>query len=723
MERVKTFCRICEAHCALEVEVDRASEKIIKVRPDKSHPVSKGYSCIKGVGLGELNQDPSRVNHPLKKVDGEWQRISWDQALEEIGEKVKSIKAEHGARSLAMYAGNPAFFNYKSILYLHDFMPALGSPNLFSSHSIDVNNKLYTAKQIYGYEMVHPIPDFDHTEFILCMGSNPVVSQMSILQLPNSLARLQAIEARGGKVVMVDPRKTETAEKVGDHLYIRPGTDVYLLLAILHHLVETRPLKLEAFEPYANNVDQLIAAAKPWTLARCAKMTGIAEEVIRQLATDYLNAKGAALYMSTGVNMGPFGSLSYWLIQGLSLLSGNLDVRGGMIFGKSALGHIEVSNTESTAAPRPGDRSADKTTLKDGWPKVAACFPSNTLAEEIAIDHPDRIRALFVMAGNPVHSIPGGQLAKQMGRLELVVCIDIYKNETAHYADYVLPATDMLERSDYPISWAKLQPTPNAQFTDPVIAPRFERREEWQILSDLAIACGTPPDGNGTCFAWKGENREQAAAARGNPDNIIAALLAAGGKVTLDQLKENSQGVVLEETTVGDVLGVALPTADKKMQLAPPTIIADLPRLEAYERQQPSAEELLLIGRRDRRSHNSWMHGSPYIKQPDSNKVLMHPADAEARGIVDGQMVVVSGKTGDEITLPVTVEDSIMPGVIAVPHGWGHDGSGVERAAALKGANVNRVIPGGAAHVEPVSGQAIMVAVPVQIRSADTAAC
>ena len=701
---MKTYCRICEAHCGLDIDIDSNTETILKIRADKTHPVSRGYACIKGIGLDAIHHDSQRLNHPLKKVGNSWQQISWPQAIEEIGAKVKALAATHSPRSIAMYAGNPTFFNFKSVMFVHDFLKSIGSSNLFSSHSIDVNNKLFTATKVYGRSMVHPIPDFDNTQFFMCLGSNPVVSQMSFLLIPNALGELQKIEQRGGKVVIVDPRKTETAEKVGEHVFIRPSSDVYLLLAMLNIMAAQYLPDLDQYDYAATDIEAFIAIGKEWTPERCAELTGISALSLRELARQYFTADGAVLYMSTGVNMGPFGSICYWLIQGLSLLSGNLDSKGGLIFSQGPFDAVQLAEDLGIGGEEDGR------TLQDGWGKVASCFPSNALADEILIDHPEKIRALFVLAGNPVHSIPGNNMPAAMAELELVVSIDIYQNETAMYADYILPATDMLERSDFPISWTSLRSTPFTQYTKRVIAPKFERREEWEILSDLAIACGASPFALTTCNALAHINRWLnwlPGDLRLTPDHILALLLKKGGRTTLKQLRDAPQGVPLPAPPVGLFLGVQVPTIDNKMQLAPVALMEDLSRLDDIAQRLLQQQGLVLIGQRERKTHNSWMHSSPFIKHKNSNAVLINPADALARNVTDGDIVTLAGNNS-ELQLPVKITENIMPGVVVVPHGWGHAASGVASAQQSPGENINYIIPGGNGNIESVSGQAII---------------
>ncbi|CAN5709375.1 molybdopterin-dependent oxidoreductase [soil metagenome] len=718
---LRTFCRICEVHCGLVVDVEDDAttgvETVTKVSPDREHPVSQGYCCVKGLGLGALHHDPDRLDVPLKRVDGKLVEITWEQALTEIGAKVRAIIDKHGPRALALYQGNPTFFSLQGTLMSTAYVEALGSPNVFASHSIDVNTKFHVSTEMYGLSLVHPVPDFDHLGFFMCLGSNPLVSQMSVLQVADAAGVLSSVVARGGRVVIVDPRRTETAKRVGEHVPIRPGTDAYLLAAILHVLTVEQPTDLTHARAVARGVDEFVAAAAPWTPERAEAVTGIAAVTIRDLASAYAAASGpggtgAALYCSTGVNMGPFGSLAYWLIQGLNLITGNLDRRGGLLVPRGAFDTLKLAGLL-------GLGGFDEHRTTDGrWHRVAGAFPVAALADEITTEHPDRVRVLFVTAGNPVHSVPGGTLAEALPRLDLMVSVDLYRNETAAYADYVLPATDMLERSDFPASHQSLQIVPHAQWTPAVVEPLAERRTEWQIFSDLALASGVRPWGTTAAHALPRLNRLLRRLPRSPQvtlDHLLAVLLRWGRHTSMRELKRHPEGVLLPATEPGSFLGSRVGTDDGLVDLAPADLVADLDRLVAAEADLSRPDVLRLIGRRDRRSHNSWMHNNAYIRQPDGNSALLHPDDAAARGIVDGTTVEVSSPTGSvEVTVSLTTD--VARGVVVVPHGWGHATTGPQRAQALAGANINTVIPGGAPHMDPVSGQAVMLAHEVEVR-------
>jgi formate dehydrogenase len=712
----RTYCRICEAHCGLTVEVDESTEEVGAVRPDREHPLSKGYCCVKGLGAGAMHDDPERLNYPMKRVGSEFVRISWEQALSEIGSKVRKLRRDHGPRSVGLYTGNPTYFSFQHILMSAGFLEALHSPNLFASHSIDNNNKLHVATSMYGRSMVHPVPDLDHTSFLMCMGSNPVVSQMSMIQLPNALERLKDIEARGGRVVIVDPRRTETADRVGEHISIQPQTDVYLLMAMLHVIAHEDGIDLGPAKRVAHGVDEFVASARDWTPERAANVTGIDASKIRELARAYRDADGAALYMSTGVNMGPFGSIAYWLVQGLNLITGNTDARGGTLIPRGPFDTLKLAGWLGLGGFN------DHRTLQGDWHQVAGCFPVAALPEEIDNDDPQRIRALFVSAGNPVHSMPNGSaLAKAFDKLSLLVCIDIYPNETSAHADYLLPATDMLERSDYPASHAMLQVTPHVQYTPAVVSAKYERRQEWRIFADLALACGAKPWGKlGNVLPHVNRVLSRLPGkVELTPDHLLGLMLRWGGEVKLTDLERNPGGLMLPPNEPESFLGKRVPTADGKVQLRLDDVLVDLPRLAAEEESlKPTPGKLVLIGQRDRRSHNSWMHNSPHIRQPSGNHALVHPEDARALSIVDGDEVEVGSEQG-AVRLRARITDEMRRGVIAVPHGWGHEGTSVKRAASLPGANINRVIPGGRSHIEPVSGMAIMMGHAVEVRRVD----
>lgn len=704
--RRRTFCRICEVHCGLIAEVEesaRTEPRVLRLLPDREHPVTRGYCCAKGLRLGEVHHDTDRLNHPLKRTKDGFVRISWPQAIDEIGSKLRELLGRYEPRAIGMYRGNPSFFSFQHYLFATFFMQAIGSPNTYTSVSIDSNPKFFVAAHVYGHPLIQPVADVEHTELFFCLGSNPAISQMSILQLPNALAELRRVVERGGRVVSFDPRLTETARRVGEHVFIQPGTDAYLLMAWMHVITIEIGVDAARIERHASGLRALIEAARPWTPERAARVTGIEAGQIRELARAYLRASGACIYVSTGVTMGPFGTLSCWLVQALSIVAGHLDREGGLLIARGAFDLIELSR----------ERGEPPRTLMHEWPLVAGAFPTAALASEIEIDDPRRIRALFVSGGNPLHSLPGGALSRALERLELLVCIDVYPTETCSRADYVLPATDMLEHSDFPFGWMLLQTKPYAQFTEAVVPPAHERREEWRIFADLALAAGIRPWGRSLGALLPHLNRWLArlpGRRELTPDDVLAALLWWGGKVSLGELRRHPQGILLEPLRTADFLGQRVPTPSGKVELAPAAIVSDLARLAELEASLAERRpgQLRMIGKRERRTHNSWLHNLERSDLASGNAAVVHPADAARLGIQQSMDVWVQGDEG-RLRLPVVLSDEILPGVIAVPHGWGHSAAQTSRASKLRGANYNAAIPSGPGHMEPPSGQAIML--------------
>jgi formate dehydrogenase len=710
-----TYCRICEALCGLEVDVE--DERVLDVRPDPKHPVSKGFACVKGVGLGGLHHDPDRLNHPLKREGDEFVRISWEQATREIGAELAALRKVHGARSLAVYTGNPTFFNYKSFFFVDQFVAALGTPNLFASHSIDCNNKFDVAQRMYGLPTIHPVVDLARVRFLMILGSNPAASQMSFIQAPNAVQRLKQIVRRGGRVIVVDPRRSETAQQVGEHQPIKPGTDVYLLLAMLHVVLREKLHVASRLSTFVRGFMELEQAVLPFTPERAEKVTAIAAQTIVDLARSFAKADGAALYMSTGVNMGPFGSVAYWILQCLNLLTGNVDREGGLLQPKGPFDLLALTN--ALGVGRHGRKTRD-----GRFHGVVDALPAGALADEIETPGHDRVRALIVTSGNPVHSIPGGRMARALGALDLLVSVDIYPNETSRHAHYVLPATDMLERSDYPITTSLNQETPCAQFTEPVLAPAFERREEWRIFSDIARAASAPWWRPTLCHVFGGTNAllsRLGLSSRLDPDTLLSLLFGTFGDLSLATLRAHPHGMLLPAAAPGSFLGKRVYTKDKRVDLAPAGLITDLTRVAAMETSFTARPRgLVMIGRREKRSHNSWMHNHLGLQQPRSPALLMHPADAQLRNIASGSMVRLSGN-GSSFEVPVEVTENVQAGVVALPHGWGHADSGLTRAQTLGGGNVNALLPGGLSQLEPVSGQAIMLGHTIEVQAVSAA--
>ncbi len=479
-----TFCRICEAGCGLLATTE--GDRVVRLDPDKDHVASQGFACVKGLKFANLHHSPDRLDHPMKRVGDRWEQISWDQALAEIGAKVRSLRDEHGADAIAGYLGNPAAFGSFHAVAFNAFLEGLGTTQSYSSASQDLTNKYLVAKRLYGHELLQPIPDLDRTDLVVLIGTNPAISQMSVVQVPRAMARLKAIVDRGGRVVSVNPRRTETARAVGDHLFIRPGTDVFLLASFLHVVLAEDAVDHALVDAHTTGFEALDGVVADWSPERTEAMTGIPAVDLRALVADYLAADGASLYCSTGLNMGPHGTLAYWLLNVINAVTGNLDHAGGALVRTPPFDFQKRSKATglgvSDARSRIGDFEA-----------ILGTFPASLLADEVTTPGPGQVKALFVSAGNPVLSVGNGdRLAAALDELELLVCIDLFRNETAEHAHYVLPACSWLERPDVPFvhAFAGLQVDPWLQYTEAVVPPAAERREESWIFARLADACG-----------------------------------------------------------------------------------------------------------------------------------------------------------------------------------------------------------------------------------------
>ena len=455
-----TFCRICEATCGLKATIEEG--RVVALEPDHDHVVSKGYSCIKGLRYHEIHHSPDRLRVPLKRVGDRFEEISWAQALEEIGAKVRQLVKDHGGDSVSAYLGNPIAFSLLPPILTAAFLQGLGSRNLFQTGSQDCNNKFAAAQRVYGFPFIQPFPDVDRTECLIMIGSNPAVSRGSFMQLPDPVRRLRAIEERGGNVFLVNPRRTETAKQMGTQVFIRPDTDVYFLLSFLHEVVRRGAIEHERVERHMKGLDVLREVAAPWPPERTAEVTGVSVETLRAMVDAYLEADGAALFLSTGVNQGSQGTLAFWIQEAINAITGNLDRLGGTLVG---YGYIK----DFPKHARKGGHTMRKDMSRIGQlPSVVDTFPAGLMSDEILTPGEGQVRAMLCLSGNPLLTVPNsdGRLEEALKALELLVVIDIFRNETANHAHYILPGTSAFQRADLPFVFQSLmgaQPIPYAQ--------------------------------------------------------------------------------------------------------------------------------------------------------------------------------------------------------------------------------------------------------------------
>jgi anaerobic selenocysteine-containing dehydrogenase len=695
MPEVRTFCRVCEPACGLVATVEEGTLR--KLLPDRAHPVTKGFACNKGLAGVEIHLDPDRLAHPLRRnADGKRERIGWDVAIDEIAAQVRGIVDRNGAQAVSAYIGNPTAFNTLAGPAAGAFFAQLGVRRQFSSGTQDCANKFAGSEAVFGTSTCHPVPDFAHTEFLLIFGANPRVSHASFISVPDPMRWLKDAKKRGAKIYFVNPREIESSgDDTGETIRIRPDTDVYFMAALLHELDRIGGFDEAALAAHGKNVPGLRAFIARYDADRQAAVTGVPAAVVRRLAREMAAADGAAVHMSTGVNMGRQGTLAYWLLHMLSFATGNLDRRGGNIL---SVGFYDK-------AVRAGRRRFADGFADTEWGRLRrGSLPGNLLADAILAEE-NPVRALFVVAGNPLLSIGGEtRLREAFERLELLVVLDLYQNATGEYADYLLPSTDAFERADVNITGLGLQEVPWIQFTDAVVAPRDERREEWWVFARLAQAMGL----------------KSALDAGPEPDlwGRIDHMLKSTGH-SLAEVREAGGVLALDPLAPGRFFTEQLQTEDGKVDCCPDAFAGALERAEAIfaELAGEGLGRLKLITRRDPYMHNSWYQNLPSMKrgERDRNRLYVHPEDARERDLEDGAKVRVSNAHG-ALEVEIAYDAGLMRGVVALTHGWGNkQTTGMRFAARTPGVNANALLPSGPGSFEPLSSQAFMTGIPVEI--------
>ncbi len=700
-EQKVTYCRICEAACGLVATVEDG--RVTKLRPDPDHPLSQGWACPKGIAMLQVHEDPDRVLHPLRRQpDGSFARAGWDEALDAIGERLRGVIAEHGPTSVGWYLGNPGAFSYSHPIWVKGLLDALGSPHFYNANSQDVANRFAASALLYGTPAVVPIPDLPRTSFLLVVGANPLVSHGSLLTAPRMKDHLRGIVARGGRVVVVDPRRSETA-RAFEHVAITPDTDAWMLLGLLHVLFAEGLVDEAALRAQASGSGWLRAAVRPFSPEATEGRTGIAAAELRALARAFAAAPGAAAYGRTGSCLGRFGTLVAFLLDAVNLVTGNLDRAGGSVFGTPPVSLDELAeeigaDTYGAARSRVG-----------GFPDVLGAMPASLIPQEITTPGPGSLRALFVSAGNPAHSCPdGAAFEAALGELDLLVGLDLYVNETNKHADWILPATTFLEREDLPLAILAHYVQPFVQWTEPVVAPAGEARQEWEVVDALARRIGVVPSSDPRI------RRLGKLGVRLRPRLVIDLLLRRGG-TSLRELRRAPHGVVLADALPTGVLPRKLRHGSGRVRLDPAPVVAEVARLAADGPGDP-AFPLRLVGLRELRSHNSWMHNAPKLMAGGrEHAARVAPADAEAAGLTDGGRALLHSEHG-RIEVAVRVTDEMAPGAVAVPHGWGHAG-GWQRANAAGGTNPNALAGARVEDLEPLAGMAFFNGIPVRLEA------
>ena len=716
-----TFCRICEATCGLKATIEDG--RVVELEPDHDHVVSQGYSCIKGLRYHEIHHSPDRLRVPLKRVGDRLEEITWEQALAEIGAKVRQLVKEHGGDSVSAYLGNPISFSLMPPILIAGFLQGLGSRNLFQTGSQDCNNKFAAAQRLYGFPFIQPFPDVDRTQCLIMIGSNPAVSRASFMQLPHPIRRLKAIEERGGRIFLVNPRRTETAKQMGTQVFIRPDTDVYFLLSFLREVIRRDEIDHERVGRHMKGLEVLRSVSLPWSPERTEEVTGIAADTLRGMVDAYLTADGAALFLSTGVNQGSQGTLAFWIQEAINAITGNLDRLGGTL-----VGHGYIEDFPKHARTRGQTMRKDLSRIGQ-LPSVVDTFPAGLMADEILTPGDGQVRAMFCLSGNPLLTVPNsnGRLEQALKSLELLVVIDIFRNETANHAHYILPGTSAFQRADLPFVFQSLmgvQPVPYAQYTDALLPPDDQQRDETMILLQLARACGSKLFGSRVAkgffdgwmalgkLPWVGSRLEL------TPERFLGLMARAFRLGSLNGLRKEPHGRLLGANQGDDFLGQRVVTEDGLVDLAPDDFVQAAKKLDAaFEEERTQRTKLKLISKREQHSHNSWLHNHPRFVEGkrSTNFLYMNPLDGKNAGVETGAMVEVRSSVGS-VRLPVQLTDEMMVGAVALPHGWGHQAAdGLSVASKTTGANANLLAADGPDQLEYFSGMAKLNGIWVEV--------
>jgi len=704
-------CPFCEATCGLEVTLSDAGE-VVSVRGDAEDVFSRGFLCPKGVGLQAFHEDPDRVRTPLVRAadGGGFREASWEEAFVLIAERLpRALGGPAGRDGVAVYLGNPSAHNLSNLLYGRVLLKALGTKNVFSASTVDQYPKQMASALMFGGGSVVPVPDLDRTSYVLMLGANPLASNGSLMTAPDVRGRLTALQARGGKLVVVDPRRTRTARVADEHVPIRPGTDALLLMALLQVIFAEG---LEDAHPLADGVDVVRALCADFTPEAVAGATGVPAEVARRLARELAAADAGVVYGRIGTTTQAFGTTTSWLIDVLNAVTGNLDRPGGAMFPLPA--HV----ARGTGSGR-GARFGRWASRVRGAGEVFGELPAACLAEEIDTPGDGQVRALITIAGNPVVSTPNSaRLDAALASLDFMVAIDVYVNETTRHADVILPGPSPLEKAHYDLALYGFAVRNMANFSPPVLPATMP--EEWETLLRLAAIAGgagtdvdvAALDGMVAADVAGRAGLEPDAALRG-PERLLDLMLRGGAYgLSLADLRAAPHGIDLGP--LEPRLPEALKTPSGRVELAPDLLVADVERLHAA---LDAADEggMVLVGRRDLRSNNSWMHNLPkLVSGPPRCTAWVHPDDAARLGLEEGGAVRIASRVG-EIEVPVEVTEDVMPGVVSVPHGWGHDADGVELAVARAHAGTNSNLLTDEAALEPLSGTAILNGIPVTL--------
>ncbi|MDX1755110.1 MAG: molybdopterin-dependent oxidoreductase [Marinobacter sp.] len=722
-------CHLCEAMCGVAIEVRNG--QIESIKGDDDDPLSRGHICPKAVALKDLHEDPDRLRKPIRRTPDGWQEMEWDEALDLVASRLHRIRQEQGRNATGVYLGNPNVHNHGALVANLPFLRALGTQNRFSATSNDQLPHMLASLEMFGHQLMFPIPDIDRTQLFICIGANPMASNGSLMTVPDFRGRLKALQQRGGKMVVIDPRRTETAAVADDFHFIRPGTDALLLMAMVNTLFDEGLVNPGHADAWLKDIDLLRLASLPYRPEAVSEHTGLDADTIRELTRALATTRKAAIYGRIGTSTQAHGGVATWLIYVLNILTGKLDATGGVMFTQPAIDLVALG----AMSGQQGHFDRRRSRVRQ-LPEFGGEYPASTMADEMLNPGEGQIRAFVTIAGNPVLSSPnGGRLEEAFAGLEFMVSVDYYLNETTRHADVILPPTAALERSHYDLIFNLFSVRNTAKYSEALFEPEADSRHDWQILLELAHRLEKLRKGGR--LPLRSELGWRALKELG-PDPILDLLLRSGpygqdigpvrtlaepaidlimdilpsrhplrGLAALSPLNRRWQAIpkglslhTLKASPNGVDLGPLQPclpqrlyTRDGLVNLAPRRYLHDLDRL--YERLiRPRSKDLLLIGRRHVRSNNSWMHNSRrLVKGKDRCTLMIHPKDASRCGLKPGDSAEISSPAG-RVVLPVEITEDLMPGVVSIPHGWGHnrEGTGQTVAAAHAGASINDVV-------------------------------
>ena len=728
-------CCLCEAMCGILVE--HRDGEVLSIKPNRDDVLSRGHICPKAVALKDLHEDPDRLRTPLRRTPGGWEEISWTAAFDEIEARIGDIRARHGNDAVAIYAGNPTVHNLGAMLGIGDFIRALRTKNLYSATSVDQLPHMVASWALFGHQFLMPVPDVDRTQLFVCIGGNPVASAGSIMGAPGFERRIDALRARGGRFVVVDPRRTESAAIADEYFGIRPGTDVYLLLALLHEVFTQCRIDLAHLAPHCDGLDALRRAVLEFDPQVLAARTSLPHSRIVALAHDLVAAPRALVYGRVGACTQEFGGLTLWLIYCLNAVTGHLDREGGMMFAEPA---VDLTRAYGSRGHFGSFHSRVRK-----LPEFSNELPVAALAEEIATPGQGQVRALFTFAGNPVLSTPnGGQLDTALEQLEFMVSIDLYLNESSRHAHLILPPTSPLERSHYDIALSGFAVRNVAKYSPPLFPKPAGSLHDHEILAQIAQRLRKAP---GSVAGRVSLKVKDAMARRLGPDGALDWMLKTGrygvshaGKIkllgalpglgalrrllrapdrrpvglTVQRLLDEPNGVDLGALEAAFPRRIATP--NRRIDLAPAMFVADLGRAAAALGEP--VPSLSLIGRRHVRSNNSWLHNSQrLVKGKPRCTLMLHPDDAAERGLADGAIARVTSRVGT-VEVAVEITPDIQPGVVSLPHGGGHGRAGVRLgiASAHAGVSINDLVDD--RRIDALTGTAVLNGTPVEVVAA-----